>query len=194
MSTMPPKAGPSSAQSDPLGRLTAQIERARDSARDGSLRPAEADKDDPIAALERLIDRAHRLDEPLEAYDGPLGELYETIRQARQLPEPAAYERDWDDPIEHLQAQIADEAAQLGAHPAFPGRAGARVPTSPSAPANLEAAVGREVLALLADMPLDGPARARAVEVLVGQLDDPDPEQLRRLLALLVTGREPQQG
>lgn len=127
----------------------------------------------------------------------PLASLLEAIEEARTLPEPAAYRRTWDDPLEEIrrrmrgeetgeQAQRADQRTPRRSEDSatLPERA-----TRPSPADDAAGVVGRRVLELLEQRPLEGPARARAVALLAEQIDHPDPDQLREILGLLVEGR-----
>ena len=145
----------------------------------------------------------------------PLGRLLATLDEARALPEPEPYEQSGDDPLVEITAAIRAEAehqaktppstwseaasetgAANGAQPSQPQSSSNTgspsdkpLPESTGQDATVEARIGREVLALLRDQPLDGSARAAAVERLAGQLDDPDPDALREILGVLVTGQ-----
>lgn len=138
-------------------------------------------------------DRATPTDEPLQS-------LLDAIAQARQIPELTPYEGGDGDPLARLrrtmrgEGELAEpelaESAASSANPASANQPGTNQPATSNSPSgDLDAVVGREVLALLRSQPLDGSARAAAVELLAGQLDSPDPQALRDLLSLLVTGR-----
>lgn len=142
----------------------------------------------------------------------PLENLLSTIEEARALPQPEPYKPNGGDPLASLSVALRDEAERQQAEPpsawdearsdAAP-RAGDQqavdVPSSgtqrsasqPSPPrdSSREARLGREVLAALQARPLDGAVRAAAVERLAAQLDAPDPQALREILAILVTGQ-----
>ncbi|QDG50101.1 hypothetical protein FIV42_04930 [Persicimonas caeni] len=142
----------------------------------------------------------------------PLAGLLAAIDEARVLPDLDPYESTGDDPIASLTAALATEARDQQTKPpsqwskassaptktpspepqasrAAPRAASATPRESSDADTSMEARVGREVLAALQTRPLDGRARAAAVERLAAQLDHPDPQALREILAILVTGQ-----
>lgn len=178
----------STERSDPLRQLGEQIARARSMA-DQPRGLSVSSGDDPLSALGELIARARDLDEPLDVdAPEPLGSLLDTIRAARELPSVEPYRRDWGDPLAHLAEIIA---AEIDAYAAIPNVLRSRssrraAPSVAAASGDSSAVVGRQVLALLAERPLDGRVRAKAVERLAAQIDDPDPAQLREILALLL--------
>ncbi len=131
----------------------------------------------------------------------PLRSLLAQIDAARALPELEPYEPADGDPLDRLRRTMRGEAdapqrpEPATNAPAPPGEATSGAPTSGAgrSPAgrsrDAEAVVGRVVLEMLRSRPLAGAPRAEAVERLAAQLDQPDPDQLREILALLVTGQ-----
>lgn len=142
---------------------------------------------EPLRSLLAQIDAARALPE-LEPYDpadgDPLDRLRRTMRgevDAPERPEPAT---NAPSPVaEGQRAQSRSGAARspAGGSPAGGSPAGGRQAA--------EALVGRVVLDTLRTRPLAGGPRAEAVERLATQLDQPDPDELREILALLVTGQ-----
>ncbi len=117
----------------------------------------------------------------------PLRSLLRAIAEARELPAPTPHEPAAGDPLVRLRQTMVG-----GARPdeASGGPDEATPPAPATAPVGDAAAlVGREVLAVLREQPLDGSARAAAVERLAAQIAQPDPNALRAILAILVTGR-----
>ncbi len=184
-----------SGSSDPLARLRQRIERAREPQVEAPRRGNGREADDPLDRLERRIAQANS---PPPA--GPLAELEEWCRRARQmLGEAVGYARpiEADDPIERLERQIAREADAIGGRAAVEprpapraGDGGATTSRPAATDASPTAALGREVVRMLEQTDLPGPARAEAARRLAATIDDPDPEQLHAVLRLLVTGRD----
>ena len=107
------------------------------------------------------------------APEDPLEQLNQTIRAARELPTPEPHLRD-DDPLRRLRAQIYGQPQESR-------------PTEPGTP--LESLVGREVLAMLSERPLSAEARAEAVRRLAVALQSPTTQNVRSVLAVVVTDR-----
>lgn len=148
--------------------------------------------------------------------DEPLASLLSAIEAARALPQSESYESGAGDPLAALSANLHAEAARQqtappaawdeasagwnqASQPTPQAQAGSAKPEAsnltsaarqvPSTDVGVDARVGREVLAALQSRPLDGLARAIAVARLSAQLDNPDPQELRNILAILVTGQ-----
>lgn len=124
----------------------------------------------------------------------PIKSLMAAIARARELPAPPVYESPVGDPLARLRRTMAGEVDAPAGAPSSPAPARTAAAASSgsaasSAPPGGEAVVGREVLAVLRAQPLDGPARAAAVERLAAQIAAPEPAALREVLAILLTGR-----
>ncbi|MFP4597607.1 MAG: hypothetical protein ACOC9J_05045 [Persicimonas sp.] len=131
----------------------------------------------------------------------PLRSLLAQIDAARALPESDPYQPAGGDPLDRLQRTMRGEAGaperpDPGANaPATGGEATGGVAGSGAGRSSAgrsqdgQAVVGRAVLEMLRTRPLAGASRAEAVERLAAQLAEPDPDELRELLALLVTGQ-----
>lgn len=188
----------------PLETLRRRIESAR------RLRPlqetAEVDSSDPLEALRRRVESASDLEVRAErsAAAGPLGQLLATIDRARratargtveleELEEPSTAA---GDSLQRLHRRIRTEIEALGARTAvdLSPRTGQtpRDGTAPEAPATggVEARIGREVLEMLADRELSGSVRVDAVRRLAEAVDDPDSDQIRDVLRLLIAPGE----
>ncbi len=193
----PPQA---TSQTDPLAKLRRRIEQARQPDIDRRAVPAEAEDGDPLERLRRRIDEAS---EP--ALDGPMAELYETIRHARELLDASlgyATDVEADDPIDRLERQMERESEAIGRRPVVEfrrasapsetaGTAGGSEPTTSAAPTSetdSTAALGHEVERLLERRDLPGPTRAEAARRLANQIEHPDPDALRDILELLIAG------
>lgn len=186
---------------DPLDELQARIAEARRSAATAADAASVPEAADPLERLEQQLARARSAESLAEP---PLGQLYALIRRARDLAAPlegypeAAAEQ--DDPLERLRAAIAGEIEQIGGRSTvgLPRPAADVAPSSTDQraastrpPADTEAAVGREVLALLDERPLAGSSRAEAVGRLAdlsarSGLDDRVRAELRDILELLL--------
>jgi hypothetical protein len=134
---------------------------------------------------------------------------FETTRSAQTLAAaPPSHPSGDGDPLASVCQTISAEAAhqsqgapgqwypQGQADPAVPDTDGASTQAASAQggfgagpDGGAEARVGREVLAMLRDQPLDGQARAAAVSRLAAQIDNPEPHVLREVLAILVTGQ-----
>ncbi|MBA2660855.1 MAG: hypothetical protein H0U74_01050 [Bradymonadaceae bacterium] len=127
----------------------------------------------------------------------PLSELEAQIAAARIMPAAPGFETSTGDPLVHLRETIARGLAEQLSAPTSP--ASPSGPTSVSPPGPLaanraadgsgEAALGRAVLAMVADEPLAAPARQQAVRLLAEALERPTPAALAEVLRLLVTGQ-----
>ena len=109
----------------------------------------------------------------------PLQSLQLQIQQATVLPAPTPYMPSAE-PLDRLRALLR------GGDPSNDDSAA----TTPAAdPVGIEAALGREVLAMLTSQPLPGTAREEAARRLLVALQNPTPDNLRSVLRVLVTGR-----
>ena len=187
---------------DPLDELEARIARARQTPPTAA-EPASAPAgDDPLERLERQMARARAAGSLAEP---PLGRLHEAIRRAQDLATPLEGYPDegseGGEPLERLQSAIASEIEALGGRPTLPlprHRTDGHRPTTvrkgqagSPAPPEAEAAVGRELLALLDERPLAGSSRAEAVRRLADLSARPGVEhevraELRDILELLI--------
>lgn len=154
---------------DPLVDLDALIDEARHLP--SSPPPGPPGADDPLDALGATLARARRsAREPLA-----LIELLEAAADVAAAPLMATAE---PTPIDRLLAQPA----------ASPEAPATTQPSPPRPPQGPEAALGREVLAIMAERPLPGVARAEAIELATRALEEPDRQTLRDLLRVLITG------
>ncbi|MFB6265208.1 MAG: hypothetical protein ABEL76_16535, partial [Bradymonadaceae bacterium] len=150
---------------DPVERLEQRIDRARrEAARPPAEEPVDAPSDDPIEELLARIEEGHP-ERALQESSGPLAELDARIRRAASttaVSRPPT--RTEEDPLDHLRAVLEDEMEAIGR------RAAVQTPRNRARPlgesessGEVEAAVGREVLAMIRDRPLPGEVRELAV-------------------------------
>lgn len=138
-----------------------------------------AEEGDPLEMLQQRIERAHQAD--------------------RQETEPS--EVDATNPLEALGKRIRAERREIGSRRAVPlprgddrRRTGARETTHSrrgrsEASESPDASLGREVGRILSEHDLPGPTRADVARRLADAIDDPDPEELREILRLVITGQ-----
>jgi hypothetical protein len=185
---------------DPLDELQARIAEARRSAATAAEAVSVPEAADPLERLDQQLARARSAESLAEP---PLGQLYVLIRRARDLAAPlegypeAAAEQ--NEPLERLRTAVAGEIEAIGGYSTIdlprPAADATRPttdqPTTSRAPADTEAAVGREVLALLDERPLAGSSRTEAVRRLADLsarpgLDDGVRAELRDILEILL--------
>jgi hypothetical protein len=151
---------------------------------------------EPLESLLETIQRAHQLIEAGSfeprslasgSGDDPLAGLRQTIAAETTYQSTTALDQWTTDggPADDRDAR-ASTAELRGDQSQTSAASGVGSQTSD---AGAEARVGREVLAMLREQPLSGPARASAVEQLAAQIDSPDASALRDVLAILVTGQ-----
>jgi len=210
---MPPdlREYPGKSTEGPLAQLHRRIEDAREPR---LAPPRPADSEDPLESLRRRIESATDFDEegnPPGAAGNPLLDLEATLDRARRRTERRAFESSAPaspssaagDPLQRLRRLLAEERREVGSRAAVDlaprteraapsGAPGPEIPAREAADdVDLERRVGREVLEILEQQPLPGPARAEAIRRLAEYLDDPDPELLREVFRLLVAPRDP---
>jgi hypothetical protein len=150
---------------------------------------AEARTDDPLARLNALIERAHDLDADESSWAlEPLASVYDKIERARSLEPTHSPEVEGADPVETIRTWIDAEVDEIGRReePALRRTPVASAPHT--APNSLEAALGREVLAMVAEEPLSPTARSEAVTRLAEALDNPSETAVRQVLRVLIKG------
>lgn len=114
----------------------------------------------------------------------PLDSLYRTIEEAAEIPPPEPHVPSVD-PLATLRARWT----QTEDTPTAPATGGMSAPQAAPGADSLEALIGREVLAMIGDRPLPPDARAEAVRRSAVALQNPSAENVRAILAVLVTGR-----
>ena len=194
MTTSPPKPANGTHADDPLAQIEAQIRRGVLTEPVGRRMERRSVDEAPLEWLEaRLAEAsnptmwAETLLESIRHAEGPLAELDDWMRRARDLKAPAdGYPEDVGadgaDPVERLQAAIQREIDEMGSRRSVLERDSAtQQPVS-----DAEAAVGREVLNMLENRDLSGAARSEATRQLATALQDPDEEALRRVLEILL--------
>jgi hypothetical protein len=105
----------------------------------------------------------------------PLDDLRRQIEEASQLPTAQPYTPS-SDPLSRLRATLRSDAANDDRPRESTG--------------GVEAAIGREVLALVGSQPLSAAARAEAVRRVVAALENPTKDNVREVLAVLLSGAE----
>ena len=187
----------SPASDDPLRRLHRRITRAQQPSADRVLtEDLQSNEEDPLEVLKRRIDEASDPASMLEpAAPPPIDELLEAFEHARALLDaPIGYlhDVDADDPIDRLHRQLDREADEIGRRPAIalPRTPTTDHPSTTDRPTDGDgtAAVGREVLAMLADRDLPGQTRAEAVRRLALAIESGNTAELREVLRLLIRG------
>jgi hypothetical protein len=114
----------------------------------------------------------------------PLEQLGSRIAEARRLPEPEPYVTAAD-PMEALRARLRGEDAA----PANTNTAPAPASTTEPTGGDLASLIGQEVLQMVATRPLPAEAREEAVRRVSVALQNPSPDNIRSVLAVLITGR-----
>lgn len=114
----------------------------------------------------------------------PLEQLGSRIAEARRLPEPEPYVTAAD-PMETLRARLRGEDARP-ANTNTPSQEAGRIPATGG---DLAALIGQEVLQIVASRPLPAEAREEAVRRISIALQNPSTDNIRSVLAVLVTGR-----
>ncbi len=122
----------------------------------------------------------------------PLDTLTALVDQARDIP-PAPALTPAGDPMDQLRSLLRGQPPSppaTSSPPPSPSGPASPSPTatSPGEAPHREARLGRAVLDLAATTPLPGAHRARALALLIDALDDPTPESLQPILALLLPG------
>lgn len=121
----------------------------------------------------------------------PLEQLGSRIAEAKRIPEPEPYMATTD-PMAALRRRLSPETAD---RPANTNTAAGPAPAAPAAAAvsngggDLASLIGQEVLQMVASRPLPADAREEAVRRLSVALQNPSPDNIRSVLAVLVTGR-----
>ncbi len=175
----------SSTQADPLSQLAGWIAQARQLPAPAALPLTPGD---PLNALRAQLLIAR--DE--ERWPAPLDALRELMRQPPLASAPPEYPvpAPGESPLALMRRAWTGATAPRAVAPdaAAPRPnldAAAPRPSAASAPPG---ALGEEFLRALATQALPGPARAHVAAMLVDALQEPDPELLRRILALVITG------